>query len=444
LALVVLLDPWAVNAPGFYLSFGAVAVMAYALGGGIAKQTWFRTAVKAQWAVTIGMVPAVLILFNQTSLISPIANAVAIPLISFVVTPLALLGSFFFMDWPLHLAYASLEFCMAMLNSMNRLPFATWQQHAPASWTILPALLGMVWLLLPAGFPMRYLGLLTLLPMLLVLPERPLPGEMKVTVLDVGQGLSVVVQTAKHSLVFDAGPKYDSQTDAGSRIVFPYLRGAGVAKLDGLVISHNDVDHSGGMQSLLALLPVTWLASSLPKDAVGLVGQRQLRCHAGQTWVWDGVRFDMLYPSLASYQDEAIEDNNRSCVLKISSLAGALLLTGDIEKTDEHALLNSLPAALTSDVLVAPHHGSRTSSSQEFIEAVAPTVAVFTSGYLNRYRHPSSEVWQRYEAHGVHVYRSDFAGAIEMRFVRGGEEHPPSIHLLPWRQQYPRYWHDIY
>jgi competence protein ComEC len=302
----------------------------------------------------------------------------------------------------------------------------------------------MVWLLLPAGFPMRYLGLLTLLPMLLVLPERPLPGEMKVTVLDVGQGLSVVVQTAKHSLVFDAGPKYDSQSDAGSRIVVPYLRGAGVTKLDGLVVSHNDVDHSGGMQSLLALLPVTWMASSLPTEAVGLGGQRQLRCHAGQTWVWDGVRFDMLYPSLASYQDEAIKDNNRSCVLKISSLAGSLLLTGDIEKTDEHALLNSLPAALTSDVLVAPHHGSRTSSSQAFIEAVSPTVAVFTSGYLNHYRHPSPEVWQRYEAQGVHVYRSDFAGAIEMRFVRGGEDHSPSIHLLPWRQQYPRYWHDVY
>lgn len=444
LALVVLLDPWAVNAPGFYLSFGAVAVMAYALGGGIAKQAWLKTAVKAQWAVTVGMVPAVLILFNQTSLISPIANAVAIPFISFVVTPLALMGSFFFMDWPLHLAYASLDFCMAILSSMNRLPFATWQQHAPANWTMLPALLGMVWLLLPAGFPMRYLGLLTLLPMLLVLPERPLPGEMKVTVLDVGQGLSVVVQTAKHSLVFDTGPKYDSQTDAGSRIVFPYLRGAGVAKLDGLVISHNDLDHSGGMQSLLALLPVTWLASSLPADAVGLVGQRQLKCHAGQTWVWDGVRFDMLYPSLASYQDEAIEDNNRSCVLKISSLAGTLLLTGDIEKADEHALLSSLPAALASDVLVVPHHGSRTSSSQEFVEAVAPTVAVFTSGYLNRYRHPSPDVWQRYEAQGVHVYRSDFAGAIEMRFVRGGEEQRPSIHLLPWRQQYPRYWHDVY
>lgn len=444
LALVVLLDPWAVNAPGFYLSFGAVAVMAYAMAGGIAKQGWLTAAVKAQWAVTVGMVPAVLILFNQTSLISPVANAVAIPLISFVVTPLALLGSFFLMDWSLHLAYASLEVCMAMLNSLSHLPFATWQQHAPVPWTVLPALLGMLWLLLPSGFPMRYLGLLTLLPMLFVLPERPLPGEMKVTVLDVGQGLSVVVQTAKRNLVFDAGPKYDSQTDAGSRIVFPYLRGAGVATLDGLVISHNDVDHSGGMASLLALLPVTWLASALPKEAVELIGQRHLRCHAGQTWAWDGVRFDMLYPSLASYQDETLEDNNRSCVLKISSLAGTLLLTGDIEKLDELALLHSLPAALASDVLVVPHHGSRTSSSQAFIEAVAPTVAVITSGYLNRYRHPSPEVWQRYEAQGAHVYRSDFAGAVEMHFVRRGIEAGPSIHVVPWRQQYPRYWHDKY
>lgn len=444
LSLVVLLDPWAVNAPGFYLSFGAVAIMAYASGGGIAKLAWFKSALKAQWAVTVGMVPALLILFNQTSIVSPIANAIAIPLISFIVTPLALLGSFSLMNWPLHVAYAGLEFCMALLDGLNHLPLSTWQQHAPLAWTIFPALLGMVWLLLPSGFPMRYLGLLTLLPMLLIVPERPLMGEMKVTVLDVGQGLSVVVQTAKHTLLYDAGPKYDSQTDAGSRIVVPYLRGAGVAKLDGFVVSHNDIDHSGGMQSVMSLMPVAWLASSLPADGFILPGQRRLACYAGQAWVWDGVRFDMLYPSIASYRDGSIKDNSRSCVLKVSSLAGSVLLTGDIEKIDERALLDQAPSGLSSDVLVVPHHGSRTSSSPEFITAVAPTISIITSGYLNHYRHPNPEVWARYEAQGSILYRSDYAGALELRFVLGDKSHGPTIHLIPWRQQYQRYWHDVY
>lgn len=444
LLVVVFLDPWAVNAPGFYLSFGAVAIMAYALGGGIAKLSRFKTALKAQWAVTVGMLPALLILFNQASVVSPFANAIAIPLISFVVTPLALLGSFLIMDWPLHLAHASLEFCMAWLHGMNRLPLSNWQQHAPAPWTMLPALLGMAWLLLPRGFPMRYLGLLTLLPMILLVPKRPLLGEMKVTVLDVGQGLSVVVQTAKHTLLYDAGPKYDSQTDAGSRIVVPYLRGAGVAKLDGLVVSHNDLDHSGGVPSVMSAMPVSWVLSSLPVKETAWYRSSHLPCHAGQTWAWDGVRFEMLYPAMVSYADSGIEDNNRSCVLKVSSLAGTALLTGDIEKTDEHALLEKLPASLSSDVLVVPHHGSRTSSGMDFIQAVAPSISIVSSGYLNSYRHPNLEVWGRYEAQGSFLYRTDYAGAIEMRFVKGDNKQGPTIHLLPWRKVYQRYWHDVY
>ena len=252
LLIVVLLDPWAVSSPGFWLSFGAVAMLAYALGGRVGQAHWFQAALKTQYAVTIGMLPLLLVLFGQASIISPIANAFAIPLISFVVTPLALLGSFLPIDTPLNLSYKALEIGMLALKWLNQLPMATWQQHEPSAWTLIPAMLGVLWLLLPRGFPMRWVGLLGFLPMLLLVPARPALGDMKVTVLDVGQGLSVVVQTAKHNLVYDAGPKYNEQSDAGSRIVVPFLHGEGIKKVDGFVVSHNDIDHSGGMASVLA------------------------------------------------------------------------------------------------------------------------------------------------------------------------------------------------
>jgi competence protein ComEC len=442
LFIVVLLDPWAVNAPGFWLSFGAVAMLAYALSGRIGKLGWLKGALQTQWAVTIGMLPLLLMMFNQTSIISPIANAFAIPLISFVVTPLALLGSFLLIDWPLNLSYSVLDVCMHLLKGLNQWPMATWQQHDPAPWTLLPAVIGVLWLLLPRGFPMRWLGLFGFLPMLMMVPIRPVHGDMKVTVLDVGQGLSVVVQTAQHTLLYDAGPKYNEQSDAGSRIVVPFLRGEGVSKLDGFVVSHNDNDHSGGMPSVLSLMPVSWFASSLPASAEMPAIQKRRSCFSGQTWTWDGVRFEMLYPMIESYDDASIKDNHRSCVLKVTSLSGSLLLSGDIEKSDEQALLTVDADRLKSDVLVAPHHGSKTSSTIGFIQAVSPNVSVFTSGYLNRYKHPAPQVLERYQTAGGLLYRSDYHGAVEMRFMREGKENERKIHVLSWRNHLKRYWHD--
>lgn len=442
LFIVVLLDPWAVNAPGFWLSFGAVAMLAYALGGRIGQLGWLKGALQTQWAVTIGMLPLLLIMFNQTSIISPVANAFAIPLISFVVTPLALLGSFLPIDWPLNLSYSVLDICMHLLKGLNQWPMATWQQHAPAPWTLLPALIGVLWLLLPRGFPLRWLGLFGVLPIFMIVPIRPVHGDMKVTVLDVGQGLSVVVQTAQHTLLYDAGPKYNEQSDAGSRIVVPFLRGEGVSKLDGFVVSHNDNDHSGGMPSVLSLMPVTWFASSLPASAKMPAIQTRRSCFSGQSWTWDGVRFEMLYPMIESYDDASIKDNHRSCVLKVTSLSGSLLLTGDIEKSDEQTLLAVDADKLKSDVLVVPHHGSKTSSTMDFIQAVAPSVSVFTPGYLNRYKHPAPEVLERYQTVGGLLYRSDYQGAVEMRFMQEGKENERKIQVLSWRNQHKRYWHD--
>lgn len=443
LFVVVVIDPWAVVSAGFWLSFGAVAMLSFALGGRIGQVHWFKVSVNTQWAVTIGMVPLLLIMFHQASIISPIANAFAIPLISFVVTPLALLGSFLPIDAPLNLSYQALELCMVLLKWLNQLPSAVWQQHAPAVWTLFPALLGVIWMLLPRGMPMRWLGLVGLFPMLLVAPERPVAGNMKVTVLDVGQGLGVVVQTAAHTLLYDAGSKYNEESDAGSRIVVPFLQGEGVDRLNGFVVSHNDVDHSGGMPSVLAQMPLDWFASSLP-DAFALdTAAKRMKCYAGQHWVWDGVSFDVLHPQLASYADTGLKDNNRSCVVKVTSASGSLLLAGDIEKEIEAVLVAQDDGRLKSDVLVAPHHGSKTSSTAEFIEAVSPGIVVFTSGYLNRFKHPLPAVMARYQSIDSEMFRSDYHGALELSF-KSGTADEKTMQAVSWRAQNKRYWHDSY
>ena len=422
LFIVVLLDPWAVNVPGFWLSFGAVAMLSYALGARVGQIHWFKAALQTQWAVTVGMLPLLPVMFGQTSLISPIANAFAIPLISFVVTPLALLGSFLPFDTPLNLSYQALDICMVALKWLNQLPMATWQQHAPVAWTLLPAVLGVLWLLLPRGFPMRWLGIIGFLPMFLILLTRPAVGDMKVTVLDVGQGLSVVVQTATHNMLYDAGPKYTEHSDAGSCVIIPFLHGEGVKKLDGFIVSHNDIDHSGGMPSVLALMPVTWLASSFTPDIETgeiktLDTLTKIPCFAGQVWSWDNVKFEMLHPTFESYDKATLKDNNLSCVLKITSQAGSILLTGDIEKEAELDLINIDSAKLKSDVMTVPHHGSKTSSTPAFIAAVSPSVSVFTTGYLNRFGHPKPVIVERYQTANSMIYRSDYDGALQVDFV---------------------------
>lgn len=436
LLVVVLVDPWAVASAGFWLSFGAVVLLSFAMGARLAQPHWLTVAFRTQWAVTVGMLPLLLIMFHQASIISPVANAVAIPLISFFVTPLALLGSFLPIDWPLHSSYYLLNACVVFLKWLSQLPVIVWQQHVPALWTIAPALIGVAWMLLPRGWPMRWLGVLGLLPMLIVQADRPIVGDMKVTVLDVGQGLSVVVQTAKHTLLYDAGAKYSAQSDAGSRIVVPFLQGEGVNKLDGFIVTHDDNDHSGGMASVLAMMPVDWFASSMPDASLIPASTDFMACYAGQYWHWDGVDFEVLHPDLASYARSGIKDNDRSCVLKVTSTSGSILLTGDIERKAEAMLLGTYGDVVKSDVLVAPHHGSKTSSTPDFIEAVAPKLVVFTVGYLNRFKHPKPEISTRYVSIGSQIFRSDYDGAVELRFSES------QIQAKRWRMLHRRYWHD--
>jgi competence protein ComEC len=435
LMLVVMLDPWAVLAPGFWLSFGAVAVIAYALNGRLNKPHWIRAAITTQWAVSLGLMPLLLVMFQQVSIISPLANALAIPVISLMVVPLTLLGALLPMDWILLLAYQAIHLCMVALEWMANSSFSIWQQQAPPFWTLPLAILGVLWVLLPRGVPMRWLGSILILPMFLVQsPQLPF-GAMRVAVLDVGQGLAVVVTTQQHALLYDTGPRYSSQNDSGSRVILPYLRAVGVRQLDTLVVSHDDNDHSGGVASILSQLPVRRMLSSLPADKPELELTDSLNCYEGQSWQWDGVKFEMISPLPASYQKTNIKDNNRSCVLRITSQYGRVLIPGDIERTVENALLDSV-FSLKSDVLIAPHHGSKTSSTGGFVEAVSPSAVVFTMGYLNRFNHPHPSVVARYEAIGSKMYRSDHDGAMIFDF-----DSESGIKIVRWRERARRYWH---
>ena len=449
LLLVLLLDPWAVLAPGFWLSFGAVAVILYvatgrlrqgqgpAPGRGLALGRHLAQWGRVQWAVTLALAPLLLVWFQQMSLVSPLANAAAIPLVSLVVTPLALAGSVLPFDFILELAHAAMAAQMWLLEWCAALPAAVWQQHAPAAWTVALALAGCVWLLLPRGVPARWLGLPLLLPLFAVAPPGPSAGALWLTVLDVGQGLAIFVQTERHALLYDAGPAYSPETDSGSRVILPFLRAAGIARLDAMVVSHDDNDHAGGAAAVLSGLPVGILYASLPEDhpAWRAAPAYRLPCAAGQRWDWDGVRFELLHPTAASYAIAAIKSNDRSCVLKITSAHGAALLSGDIEMDSEEELLERAPNALRAEVLLVPHHSSRTSSTPEFIAAVRPRWAVLPVGYRNRFGHPTEEVVERYHSSGAQLLRTDRSGAVLVRMDAEG------IGVRAYRDLKKRYWY---
>jgi competence protein ComEC len=438
LLAVLLIDPWAVLAPGFWLSFGAVAMIFYVTAGRTGRLSALRGAALTQLAVTLGLLPMLLALFQEVSVISPIANAFAIPFVSLVIVPVTLVAAVVPVDALMHLAHWLMALCMVPLDWLAKLPAAVWESHAPVQWTVALALSGCAWLLLPRGFPARWLGFVWMLPMLLMLPPRPQPGEVWVTALDVGQGLAVALQTSRHALVYDTGPAWNPDADSGNRIIVPYLRGEGMRTLDGLIVSHEDDDHSGGAISILDARSPFWLLSSLPEDSEILAHTEQSRrCEAGQSWDWDGVRFSILHPTHDSYATENIKTNDRGCVLKVESAGGSVLIAADIEKRSEAELLRRDRANLRSDVLLVPHHGSKTSSTTDFIAAVAPKVAIFTVGYRNRFRHPHPEVLARYIDFGSRVLRSDESGAITVKFLSTG-----------WvvdieREKGKRYWHDV-
>jgi competence protein ComEC len=443
-ALVVVLawDPWAMLAPGFWLSFSAVGLLLYTGVGRIGPGSTLGAAARAQWAITLGLVPLMLILFQQVSLVSPVANAVAIPVVTFIVVPLTLASLVLPWDLLLIAAHQVFAWLALLLEYLSAMPAAVWQQHAPPLWAVVAATAGVLWLLAPRGVPGRLLGIAWLLPLFLILPLPPPPGTFRVTVLDVGQGLAVLVQTHAHALLYDTGPRFTEVADAGDRIIVPMLRATGITHLDGLIVSHQDSDHSGGALSLLQTVPVAWLASSLPADnaivrARAERGEAALRCEAGQRWRWDGVDFALLHPVEANYANPKLKANDLSCVVRVSNASGSALLTGDIEARTEADLVRREAGSLRADLLVVPHHGSRTSSTSAFIAAVTPAIAVFTPGYRNRFGHPRPEIVARYADAGVRTYRTDYEGALMFAFAPGATLAPRVERAVD-----RRYWRD--
>lgn len=456
LGVVVLLDPWAVLAPGFWLSFGAVALILYASSGRIEMegewprsarwQRQLKSAAHTQMVITFGLVPLTMLLFGQISLVSPVANAIAIPLISLIVTPLALLGSLLpapLSGWLLGLGHFLVETLAGVLEWMSAWPGAVWRAPLPAWWAFALALAGTVWLLAPRGWPSRWLGVAGWLPLLLNVPTHPPAGQMWVTAFDVGQGMALLVETRHHRLLYDSGPFYSPESDGGNRVLTPYLKARGIGAIDAMVVTHTDNDHSGGALSVMQEIEVGWVSSSLWLDhPIVAAAPRHSRCKAGQQWDWDGVHFEMLHPGADSYENARWKPNARSCTLKIT-LANqggegatplSILLPGDIEAAQEAQLLNADQDKLRATVLLAPHHGSGTSSTQAFLETVQPQLALFQVGYRNRYGHPKAQVYERYGNLGITRLRSDDSGAISLQFGK-------ALMYSTYRTEHARYWH---
>jgi len=431
LFIVLLIDPWAVLAAGFWLSFGAIAAILWVSFGRVALPGKLRGWVTVQGAVTLALAPVLFLLFQQVSLISPLANAVAIPLVSWLITPLALLGVLIAPLW--HAAAWLMAWLGTGLAWAGSLPLAVTSLPAPAGWTTALALIGTVWMLLPRGFPLRVLGLVLWLPLLFPLRDAIAPDHFRAEVIDVGQGTAVLVRTANRALLYDTGAAF-ADSDSGERIIVPFLRAAGVGALSGLIVTHDDNDHSGGMRSVLRDIPTGWLLHGLPAASPLLEGAPAARhCTRGQRWKWDGVLFEILNPKPAAYVETRRRDNDYSCVLRVSSGRHSLLLTADGERRTELELLESGRLTPVS-VLLAGHHGSLTSSIPEFVAATRPEWVVFTQGYRNRYGHPHPRVVARFRDIDARLLRSDSGGLIRLDFGEAGVE------ASQYRPTHRRYW----
>ena len=417
-AVVVAVDPWALLQAGFWLSFVAVGVLfatdsgARPLGRASLRHR-AQAMLREQWIITLTLTPLTLLLFGQVSLVSLAANALAIPWVTLVVTPLALLGVLLPPLW--EAAAVAVQWLTGYLGLLAGLPLATLSVAQAPLWAGVAGLLGGVLLALRLPWSLRGLGLPLLLPVLLWQVPRPAPGQFELLAADIGQGNAVLVQTATHALLFDAGPRYSRESDAGHRVLVPLLRALDV-RLDRLVLSHRDSDHTGGAAAVLAMQPAAMLLSSIEDDHELQALRRASRCEAGQAWDWDGVHFEVLHPTTEDYA-LVRRSNALSCVLRISNGTHSALLTGDIEQAQEAQLL-AMDAPLRSDVLLMPHHGSKTSSSPAFLDAVAPSLALVQAGYRNRFGHPAAPVLARYAERGVRVVDTPHCGAAHWQSTR--------------------------
>ncbi len=441
-ALVVAVDPWALMQAGFWLSFVAVGVLfATDSGAGYAGATGAGGRLKAmfheQWVITLALTPLTLLLFGQVSVVGLIANALAIPWVTLLVTPLAMLGVLVPPLWDLAaLAIAALDWYLRLLAG---LPFASVSVAQAPLWAGIAGVCGGILLAMQLPWRLRLMGLPLLLPVLLWQAPLPQEGQFELLAADIGQGNAVLVRTAHHSLVYDSGPRFSRESDAGHRVLVPLLRALDV-RLDRLMLSHRDTDHTGGAPAVLAMQPQADLLSSIEDDHELQSLRRSTRCEAGQHWRWDGVDFEVLHPQAADY-GVVSKTNAMSCTLRISNGAHTALLAGDVEQAQESQLVSAAHAvasagvdALKADVLLVPHHGSKTSSSAAFLDAVQPKIALVQAGYRNRFGHPAAPILVRYQERHIRVIESPRCGAATWQSAE------PEV-VRCQRTEALRYWH---
>lgn len=435
LALFVLfiVDPLAILSPGFWLSFAGVALLVYAAREP-SSRAWWRELAPAQIAMSVGLLPLTVWFFAQSSLVGPLANLIAVPWISFVVVPATLAGALLVVPLPaigeplLQFAAVLLAPQWSLLEWQARWPLAQWHFAETSVFALGAAVIGVLWLLLPRGVPLRGVGALLLLPQLWPLPNRPAHGDVELSVLDVGQGLSVLVRTRHHALLYDAGARFPSGFDLGDAAVVPALHALGVRALDGLVVSHADNDHAGGVDAVRRALPPKTLWTSDPRIAP----EQSVPCRAGQRWTWDAVEFRMLHPDGSRQGSE----NDRSCVLLVQSGDARVLLTGDIGARVEPAV--AAAAGREPLVLVVPHHGSKTSSSAALLDALTVQQALVSAAHRSRFGHPHPDVVARYRERGIPLLNTASAGCIRLHLPARG---PPRT-IEHCRRDRARYWNE--
>jgi competence protein ComEC len=437
--VVVIIDPWALLQAGFWLSFVAVGVLfatdlnqdtshaksrdlqnsatseRQSIIAKIKKKLWLSS--REQFIITLVLAPLTLLLFGQVSVVGLFANALAIPWVTLVVTPLAMLGTVFAPLWDIAgMAASGLSFYLGFLAT---LPFSTLSIATPMLFMSVMGVVGGIFMVMPWPWQLRLLGLPMLLPVILWQAPRPALGQFELIAADIGQGNAVIVRTAQHTLVYDAGPRFSIDSDAGYRVLVPLLRSTN-EHVDTVMLSHRDIDHSGGIKSMLAMHPKANFISSVESSHDLQAIRPVQRCIAGQKWQWDGVDFVVLHPSAIDYESPQ-KSNAMSCVLRISTGQQSALLVGDIEQPQELRIVADVlnnanyvnnAFMLKSDVLLVPHHGSKTSSSAEFLDAVKPQLAVVQAGYRNRFGHPVASVVARYNDRHIKVIDTAHCGAL--------------------------------
>ncbi|RLJ17718.1 DNA internalization-related competence protein ComEC/Rec2 [bacterium endosymbiont of Escarpia laminata] len=433
LFLVILLDPAATLSAGFWLSFGAVGVILLSVTGRIGRPTGWHQWGRVQWVVALGLAPLLFIQFGRASLVAPLVNLLLVPWFTLVLVPLILFG-LPLLSFP---AAADLWAKLTELCVIYTLVTIEWAANISFAALFLPdqplwiwagAMGGIVLFLLPGGLPVRGVGMLLLLPLIFSSPQRPPPGGFRLTLLDVGQGLSVVVETARHQLVYDTGPAFPSGFNTAEAALLPYLHSRGIEQIDRLVVSNGDQDHAGGVAPLLKGIKVVDLIGG---ESMAVPNFRY--CRSGMSWQWDGVSFEILHPDGS---EKFHTGNNASCVLRVVGSGGSLLIPGDVEQQAEEWLVERYGRDLKSDVLIAPHHGSATSSTLPFVDRVRPEYVLFPTGYRNRFGFPKADVQQRWRDIGSKLLNSAEEGAIQIDF------HPESGLGRPYRLRRERrhYW----